>query len=151
VKNWIVVANAARARVLEEADNPRAGARFSHVADLVHPQSRQKGSELGGARPGHVEGIGHGLGSAAYLPRTDPRERERDRFARELARLIDHGVADGRCAGLVLVAASPFLGRLKAQLGTQAQKAILRTLTADYTALDEPALAERLAAAMHAR
>jgi Protein required for attachment to host cells len=46
---------------------------------------------------------------------------------------------------LVLVASSPFLGQLKAHLGAQAKKAIVRTLDADYTALDEHALAERLA------
>lgn len=150
VKDWIVVANAARARVLEEADEPTARARtrrpprFVHVADLVHPQSRQKGVELGDDRPGHVEGGAVGLAGAAYMPRTDPREREHDRFAREVARMLDHGVADGRCAGLVLVATNPFLGRLKHHLGEQAQKLILRTLSADYTTLEEAELAERL-------
>ena len=113
MKNWIVVANAARARVLEESDEvPATGrarrAAFVHVADLVHPASRQKGVELGDDRAGHVEGTGHGLGSASYLPRTDPREREHDRFAREVARVLDHGIAEGRCAGLILVAANPF-------------------------------------------
>lgn len=150
MKNWIVVANAARARVLEEPDPTKAGARrrvpFVDVADLVHPQSRQKGSELGGDRSGHVEGSAPGLAGAAYMPRTDPREREHDRFAREVARMLDHGVAEGRCAGLILVATNPFLGRLKHHLGEQAQKLILRTVSADYTTLDGPALIERLGA-----
>ncbi|MDH4289043.1 MAG: host attachment protein [Aquincola sp.] len=149
MKNWIVVANSARARVLEEPDptrqRPPRRTHYEHVADLVHPQSRQKGVELGGDRPGHVEGGAPGLAGAAYQPRTDPREREHDRFAREVARVLDHGVADGRCAGLILVAAAPFLGRLKHHLGEQAQKAVLRTLTLDCTALDDAALAERLA------
>ncbi len=146
MKNWLVVANAARARVLEESDS-RGGKRpsYVHVADLVHPQSRQKGSALANDRPGHVEGIGHGLGSASYVLRTDPREREHDRFARQVAQLLNEGIAAQRCAGLVLVASSPFLGHLKAHLGEQAKKAVVRTLDADYTALDERELAERLA------
>ena len=151
MKNWIVVGNSARARVLEQPPAPSSGVAprrhnvaFVHVADLVHPESRQKGSELGSDRPGHVEGIGHGLGSASYQPRTDPREREHDRFALEVARLLDHGVADGRCAGLVLVASDAFLGRLKSHLGEQAKKAVLRTVSADYTALSDNELADRL-------
>jgi protein required for attachment to host cells len=141
MKNWLVVANAARARVLEEGDKPGA---YIHRADLVHPQSRLKGIELGGDRPGHVVRTGHGLGSTAYAPHTDSREREHDRFAQELAEMLNHGIAAGQCAGLVLVASNPFLGHLKAHLGEQAHKAILRTVPADYTALRDDELAPRL-------
>ena len=160
-RNWLVVANASRARVLEEAAPPRHSAagsehgdsvgtsRWMHVADLVHPQSRMKGEQLQGDAPGHVEGTGHGLGSAAYLPRTDPREREHDRFAREVAARINEGVAADRCAGVTLVASDPFLGLLKAHLSEQARKLLLHTVAADYTMLPEDQLAERLAAARH--
>jgi protein required for attachment to host cells len=147
-RNWLVVANAARARVLEEADRPGA---YVHVADLVHPQSRQRGTEIeagrGGDRPGHAERSGHGRGSASYLPRADPRAREHDRFAREVAAVLDDGVAAGRCAGLVLVASDPFRGQLKAHLGREATKALLRTVAHDYTMLTDDELARRLAAA----
>jgi protein required for attachment to host cells len=141
MKNWMVIANAARARVLEETGRPHV---YTHVADLVHPQSRQKGHELATDRPGHVEGGAPGLAGAAYMPRTDPREREHDRFAMQVAQRLDEGIASGRCAGLVLVASSPFLGHLKAHLGVQAKKAIVRTVDADYTALRDSELAERL-------
>jgi protein required for attachment to host cells len=143
MKNWLVVANASRARVLEESD--KAGA-YVHLADLVHPQSRQKGTDLAGDRPGHVPGMtAHGAGSSAYDPRTAPREREHDRFAREVATMLNDGIAAGRCAGLLLVASNPFLGHLKEHLDEQARKAVLRTVAADYTALNERELAQRLA------
>lgn len=141
--NWLVVANAARARVVEQTDRP---GKYSPVADLAHPQSRLKGEQLGGDRPGHVEGIGHGLGSAGYLPRTDPREREHDRFAREVATALNDGVAQGRCAGITLVASDPFLGHLKSHLSAQARKLLLRTVSADYTTLRDDELARRIAA-----
>ncbi len=143
-RNWLVIANAARARVLEQGDWPD---RVTHVADLVHPQSRQKGQRLAHDRPGHVEGTGHGLGSAAYVPRTDPREREHDRFAREVAAAIDEGVAGGRCAGLTLVASDPFLGHLKSHLSSQAHKRLLRTVASDLTALPDDEVLRRLAPA----
>jgi protein required for attachment to host cells len=115
------------------------------VADLVHPGSRQKGSELDDDRPGHVVRTGHGLGSSSYVPHTDPREREHDRFAREVAATLNAGIAAGRCAGLVLVASNPFLGQVKEHLSEQARKALLRSVASDYTALRESELAQRLA------
>lgn len=142
MKNWLVVANAARARVLEETAQPGA---YVPVADLVHTRSRQKGAALAHDRPGQVKGIGHGLGNASYIPPTDPRERERDRFAREVAQVLNQGVAAHRCAGLVLVASSPFLGHVKAHLDAQAARALLRTVDADYTQLANSEIALRLA------
>jgi protein required for attachment to host cells len=142
--HWLIVANAARARVLEETDRPGA---YAHVADLVHPQSRQKGVELGGDRPGHAHAEGRGLAGTSYVPHTDPREREHDRFAREVAAAVNDGVARDRCAGITLVASDPFLGLLKSHLGSQARKLLLRTIAADYTTLRDDELARRIAAA----
>lgn len=145
-RNWLVVANAARARVLEETE--RAD-RYTHVADLVHPQSRLKGEQLAGDRPGHVhvEGKGHGLGSTSYLPRTDPREREHDRFAREVAAAVNEGVAQGRCDGVTLVASDPFLGHLRAHLSPPARQRVLRTVPSDYTTVQDAELGRRIRAA----
>lgn len=141
MKNWLVVANASRARVLEQSGAPGL---YTHVADLIHPESRQKGSELAGDRPGHVDRLGHGLGSTAYAPHTDPHQREHDHFARELAKLLDDGVADGRCGGLLLMASNPFLGQLKSRLGEQARRAVVRTVPKDGTGLRDDQLAELL-------
>lgn len=140
MKKWVVVANSARARVLEMAP---VGMPCVHVADMVHPESRLKGHELSRDRAGQVAG-GQGLGSGEFSPRTDPREREQDQFAGEVAALLDAGVAEGRCGGLVLVASNPFLGLLKSRLGEQAGKRVQSTLPHDYTALSDAELLEHL-------
>lgn len=144
--HWIVVANRARARVLEEMPEPGV---YRDVADLVHPQSRQQGVELaqgtGGGRPGHVEGIGHGTGSAVYQPRTEPRAREYDRFAREVAAVVNAGVAAGACTALTVVASASALGAIKSHLSEGARKHLRRTLRRDCTTLRGPELAARLA------
>jgi protein required for attachment to host cells len=145
MKNWLVIANAAKARVLEQSGT---GGVYVHVADLVHPQSRQKGVELATDRPGYVKGSGHGLGSASYVRRTGAREREQNRFAHEVATALNDGISVGRCAGLVLVASNPFLGQLKAHLSEQAHKALLRTVACDYTALPDTELTQRLSTAI---
>ncbi len=142
MKNWLVVANAAKARVLEESAKPGA---YAHLADLVHPQSRQKGTELSSDRPGHVNSLGQRSGGTSYPSRTDVREREHDRFAHEVAAAVNDGVAAGQCAGLVLVASNPFLGQVKAHLSEQAHKVLLRCVASDYTALRDAELAQRLA------
>ena len=144
MKNWVVVANAAKARVLEETEHPGVSL---HRADLVHPGSRVKGIELDTDRPGHVVSPGFGPGSAAYPPRTDAREREHERFAHEVATLLNDGVAAGHCAGIVLVASNPFLGHLKAQLGEQAKKRLLRTVPSDYFGLSDAELAQHIGGA----
>lgn len=142
MKNWLIVANAARARLLEEAGTPGA---YVHRADWVHPQSRQKGIKLDTDRAGHVLGGHHHAGGAAYSPRSDAHDREHDRFAAEIAAVLDAGVASGECAGIVLVASNPFLGHLKAHLGEQSRRAILRTVSSDYTSLRDDELHELLA------
>lgn len=143
MKNWLVVANASRARVLEETGERGA---YLHRADLVHPQSRQKGIELGTDRAGHMEGSSQGLAGTAYAPRTDVRDREHDRFAQEVAAALNDAVAQGQCAGLVVVASNPFLGQLKAHLNERAHAAVLRTVPNDYTSLSDTEIARRLAA-----
>ncbi|MFZ2649045.1 MAG: host attachment protein [Burkholderiaceae bacterium] len=142
MKNWLVVANASKARVLEESNKPDA---YVHLADLVHPQSRQKGMDLDDDRPGHVNALGPRPGGSTYDSRTNPREREHDRFAREVATAVNDGVAAGQCAGLVLVASNPFLGHVKAHLSEQAHKVLLRCVASDYTALRDAEIARRLA------
>jgi protein required for attachment to host cells len=142
--NWLVVANAARARVLEQTDTVGA---YKSVADLVHPPSRMKGEQLGSDRPGHAHAEGYGLAGTSFVPHTDPREREHDRFAREVAAAVNQGVAQDCCAGITLVASAPFLGHLKSHLSGQARKLLLRTIAADYTTLRDDELARRIAAA----
>lgn len=141
MKNWLVVANAARARILEEADGHGG---YVHRADLVHTQSRQKGVDLGADRAGHRQGSAPGPGGTAYPPRTDVHDHEHDQFAREVAAALNAGVSSGDCAGFKLVASNPFLGRLKSHLDPHARKALLATVPNDFTSLSDVELARRL-------
>lgn len=143
MKNWLVVANAARARVLEMSDK---GEGYVHVADLVHPQSRQKAAELGGEKARHIT-----TGSMA------PAAPSTGRAPTFTSASMSTSPANwptcstpawprGAAPGLVLVASNPFLGELKEHLDTQSRQRVLRTVPSDYTSLDERELAQRLAA-----
>ena len=137
---WIMIANASTARCF--AREP--GGALSLLASFDHPDSRQPGAKLGADRPGHIEGEGHGLGSASYQPRIDPKQWEHDKFAQELARWLDDGVAAHRCDALVLLASAPFLGSVKAHLGTQALKLLTTAAPIDLTSFDGRDLKERV-------
>lgn len=145
-RHWYVVANSARARVLEHAEG-EAG--WADVVDLVHPQSRWLGAKLADDRPGHGVGTSSGGGSAAYAPRMGPRQRERERFARELAHLLDAGIAAGRCDDVVLVASQPFLGVLGRRLTPGVSRRVRATAPHDWTRLGEAVLVARLQALGH--
>ena len=146
--DWVVLANASRARVLgRDADDGS----LVELAEFDHPQSRMKNSESGRDQPGHVErGLGEvskgstGHGSTQYEPKTDPRHKEHERFARELAAYVDEAVTQHRCETWVLCASNPFLGEFKAHLTTAGADALRRTVVRDLTAFTGRELARHL-------
>ncbi len=95
---WFLVANAARARLLSRTSNGR----LQLLRSFGHVEGR--------APSGKKDFV-------VFEPRMRPREKERHRFAHELARFIDHEARQGRCATLSVFAPSPFLGELKHELG----------------------------------
>ena len=139
-RTWIVVANAARARLCEY--DPRDGS-LTELADFVHAPGRQKGSDLATDRPGHTE-KGQASVRTSFEPHTEVHHKERVRFARELAQHLDDAVAQRRCPAVALIASNPFLGELKAQLGGVATKLIVATAPTDLTHCDMAELTRRV-------
>jgi protein required for attachment to host cells len=136
-----VIANASRARLLERTAGQDD---WADVADLVHAQSRRPAASLAHDRPGHIAGSGPGSRGSTFQPRTDPRQLEHERFARQIAETVDAAVLAGRCRRLVLVASDPFLGVLHAQLGPQSRKAVHARIGHDWTTLPDAELVRKL-------
>ncbi len=134
-RQWIVVANAAHARLFSRAlpTDP-----LIPLSVLEHPESRLKGSELGDERPGH-EATDNSPGGNRYEPRTDVRRKEHQKFAQEISQRLDAGLAAGDFDALLVYASNPFLGELKAQLSEAVQKRLQATFDRDLTSfgLDE--------------
>ncbi|MES2092172.1 MAG: host attachment protein [Pseudomonadota bacterium] len=134
-RQWIVVANAAHARLFSRVlpSDP-----LIPLSVLEHPESRLKASELGDDRPGH-EANDITPGGNRYEPRTDARRKEHQRFAHEISQRLDAGLAAGEFNTLVVYASSPFLGELKDQLSEAVQKHLQVTFDRDLTSfgLDE--------------
>lgn len=134
-RQWIVVANAAHARLFRRVSPSDP---LIPLSVLEHPESRLKASELGDDRPGH-EANDITPGGNRYEPRTDVRRKEHQRFAHEISQRLDAGLAAGEFDTLVVYASSPFLGELKDQLSEAVQKHLQVTCDRDLTSfgLDE--------------
>lgn len=129
-QDWIVIANAAHARVLEQG----ASGRLSLVRTLEHAASRLRSSQLGDDRAGR-EMSDRGYGGVAYQPRLDAQRKEHEHFAREIAQLLEEAAREHRFEGVHLFASSPFLGELRHALGPAASGLVAGTHDVDLTAV----------------
>ena len=139
---WILVSNASRARLFSV---PRKGQAWTLVRELEHPESRLKGQDIMSDAPGRVQ-QSFGAGSRpAMEPTTPPKEVEAERFALELANVLDDGHGQNAYARLVLVAPPQFLGLLRKSIGNQVAKRVTASLDKDLTEVKDIDLPERIA------
>lgn len=125
---WIVVANASLARLYIN-NGPKQGLQL--LKELNHPESREKASKLVTDRPGHNPGTGNGHGS--FVPATDPKQHEAERFAQELSKELECGRASNHYERLIMVASSPFIGVLNQRLTGHVRNMVSDTIEKDYT------------------
>jgi protein required for attachment to host cells len=142
--DWVLVANAARARCFARDDENNA---MRELAGFVHPESRMKGEALMNDRGG----LAHkGVASTQFQPHTDPHEREHAVFARELARYLEDAALAHRYPGVSLFASAPFLGELRTHLGAATQKLLRTSVALDLTSYEGAELESRVAQALQA-
>lgn len=137
--DWILIANASRARLLEQ----QAHGAYSLLRSFEHPASRLHSSELGEDKRGR-ENVDGAFGAAAYEPRVDWQRKEHLRFAIELADFLETGAQHGQCGSVRVFAASPFLGELKARLGEATRRVLAGTHDVDLSAVGVAELGRRI-------
>jgi len=137
---WVLIANASQARCYtrENATSP-----WTSVAELEDSWGRAKGSDLAEDRSGY-EGVGHNRGGTSYGPRLDPKKKEHESFARQVAQFVNNAVAARRCDEVVLFASNPFLGEVKVLLDEHALRALRRSLALDLTSFSGAELGRRI-------
>jgi hypothetical protein len=138
----ILVADATEARLYTRA---MEGAPLQPLQAFEHPAGRRRSAELGDARPGHGSSDTR-PGGVSFPPRLDPRKKEHQHFAHELAHAVDAALPG--CGRLAVFAGSPFLGELKAALGPAAHKALAAAVDVDLTAFEIHELAQRIERAL---
>ncbi|TVP89024.1 MAG: host attachment protein [Thioalkalivibrio sp.] len=108
---WIVVADAARARILR--CEGRACHGLADVEAFSHTESRASPQDLVSDRPGRSWANPSGDGRHAMDEPTDPAHHERERFARMVADRLKSAHHEGVFKHLVIVASPSFLGALR--------------------------------------
>lgn len=138
--HWILLANASHARVLQQEQ----GVPLVVVQSFTHSEGQSKISELVDDRAGH-ESTDRSFGGTSYQPRTDPKRKELHRFAHELAAHLERHAQQGDFDSIAVFASSPFLGELKAELGTATERMLSGTHDVDLTAVGTAELQRRIA------
>ena len=134
---WIMVANASQAKLFAN-HGPKKGLQF--IKELVHPESREKTSNLVSDRSGSHTGTGHG----AFIQATDPKHHEAERFAQEVSRELDDGRINNAYDRLILVASAPFMGLVNSRLPEPVRSKLSEIIDKDYTRLPIKDLAGHL-------
>lgn len=130
---WILVADAARARVLE---TEKHGEPWTEVACFANPDGHAPGRDATTERAPRVQ-ESMGTTRHAIEPHTSLRDKSSQRFARLLCDELGRGLASARFERLVLVAPPRFLGVLNGELGDALRKRVSGELHHDFTHLDE--------------
>lgn len=139
---WIVVANAGYARIFRR---DTASAPLVQVVALTHDKSRMNASALTTDRPGSQPADNsHGLNH--FEPRCDPRHKEHQRFAKEIAQRLDDGLKGNHFGSLILFASNPFMGELKAQLSEAVTHRLMAALNTDLSHVGAAELDRRISA-----
>jgi protein required for attachment to host cells len=134
---WVMVANASQAKLFSNTGPQRA---LQFVKELAHPESREKTSNLVSDRSGSRNGTGHG----AFTQATDPKYHEAERFAQEVTRELEQGLAKKAYDRLILVAAAPFVGLINSRLPGQVRSRLSESIEKDYTRLPAMELTDQL-------
>lgn len=140
MKRWVLVADAARARLFE---SNAAGTALNEMLGWIHPETREGDTreDTGGGRLFRSgRQASHYQGDNIMAPI----ERETRNFARALARELNTAYRDHRYEELVLVAPPRMLGELRQQLDDAVEAHLAGTLDKDLTRLPATGIARHL-------
>ena len=127
VITWILIADGARARILENA-GPGQG--LGEVTEFSQPPLRAR--DIMADRPGRSFDT-TGKGRSAMEPPTDPVEKREADFARSLADALEQKRRAGAFDRLILIAAPTALGDLRKALPEQLKRLVYAELAKDLT------------------
>lgn len=138
--DWILVANAARARLLQQ----RPGLPLLLLQHFEHPQSRLHAGALADDQQGR-RASDQGFGAVALTARSDPHRKQAEQFAQELSHFIEQAAQHGEFRSLKVFAAPRFLSLLRRQCGRNASRRISGMFNVDLSGVDTEGLAQRVA------
>lgn len=129
VITWILIADGARARVVENAG---VGKGLKEVDGLEFSDAHLRAGDIMADKPGRAFSSA-GTGRSAMEPPTDPVDKREADFATGLAEMLKRKLHEGAYDRLIIAAAPQALGDIRKALSPQVQARILTELPKDFT------------------
>jgi protein required for attachment to host cells len=139
-KYWVIAADASEARLFTR---DKKFAPLTEQKDWLHPESRLHGHELETDRPGKSF-ASHGSGQSDMDPGTEPKKQEAERFATDLAKLLNTARARGDFEHLQIAADPTFLGLLRERLDSETRDCVERSVDKNVTKQSPDRIAEAI-------
>jgi protein required for attachment to host cells len=129
VRTWIVVADGAQARILL---NQGPGKGLEPALEEQSDEARQASRNLGSDRPGRVHDR-FGPGRHTIVPRVDWHQFEKQKFAREMASILDSAAERKSFDRLILIAPPKTLGALRSAMHKNTARLVAGEVPKDLT------------------
>ena len=143
-KTWVLVADGARARILE---NGGPGTGLAPALGFDFAASHAPTRDFGADKPGRV--VGGGVGSHhAFEPKIDWHTFEKHLFAKELAKALESALHKAAFDDLVLVAPPKALGELRLALAEGVKSRVSGEVGKDLTHVSVHELGSHLEGAL---
>jgi len=139
---WIVVADGAKARILERQGVHGTLAPASDRC-FAEAEARQPTRDVGADRPGRVHESADTT-RHAMEPRVDWHRFAKEQFARDVAAALEKAALDRLYGNLILVAPPRTLGDLRQALGSHARSLVAGEVPKDLTNLPDHELPAHL-------
>lgn len=139
-RTWILIADGSRARLFLSQGH---GTDLQPALDQEFIGVNRPSREIGSDHPGRAFDSA-GQGRHAMEPPTDPHRYEKQRFANEIAGILDAARCKGSFDHLVIIAPPQALGDLRAQLSAGVRKMVAGELAKDLTKVPVHQLAGHL-------
>lgn len=136
---WVVVAGNAEAKIFRLVQFPK----IEEHSVLEHPESRLHNRDLISSKPGRNYDKG-GTTRHAYEPKTDPKQQEIEKFAKNLSDFLSTSRQNGEFSRLYIMANPSFLGLLRQHLDNQTQSVIVAEIAKDLIGQKKPDIEEQL-------
>jgi len=129
---WVIVANASTTTIYSTSMT-KSGV-LNEEQHFDHPSSRLKNLDLVTDRLGHAKS--DRPSGISFAVKTDPKDVEFDKFAREISHALDKGFNAKKFDELIVVSSPHFTGILKKHFSKSIKSLITHFIDKDYTSLN---------------
>ncbi len=137
---WIVIADAARARIFSSTGHREP---LLLVQELINPHGREKPQDIVTDDPGKYAKGGK-WGRLGTWSTSSPDVVEEQRFAQRVAKVLQKGLAHRAYDAVAIFAPAKFLGFLRHEIGPQVSKHLVTSAAKDLTSVKDRELPKYL-------